>query len=112
MANKGNRDEVPDTVNELLGISRRRRNIYRGLQSPEDLKTWRNLQIDSYLERLDKARMEERTEILYVELPKVDVEKIRLLISEIGEFESVEDFVRRIIWNKLDNLQYEDFRYK
>ena len=103
-----NRDQIPDSVDELLGRIKKRRSIFGGFQSHEEFEAWRNEQIDMDLERLDKARAEGRTEILHIELPAIDVDKISLWINETGVFESVEDFVRRAIWNKLHNFTRED----
>lgn len=106
-----NRDDIPDTVDELLGRPKKRQNVFRGFQSREDLEAWRNQQVEMDLERLDKARAEGRTETLHIELPGIDIDKIRLWINETGVFESVEDFVRRAIWNKLQNLTWEDLEH-
>lgn len=103
-----NKDRIPDTVDELLGKKKKRQNIFGRFLNAEELEAWRNEQIEMDLERLDKARSDGRTETLHVELPAIDVAKIRLWISETGIFESVEDFVRRAIWNKLHNLTRED----
>lgn len=107
-----NIDEIPDTVDELLGVLKKRRNVYRGLQNREDLEAWRNQQINTYLERFARARAKGCTEALQIELPRVDVAKLRLWINESGQFESVEDFVRRMIWDKLDNLPWEDIMHE
>lgn len=103
-----NSDRIPDTVDELLGRKKNRQNIFGRFLSAEELKAWHNEQIEMDLERLDKARTDGRTETLHIELPGIDVAKISLWISETGIFESVEDFVRRAIWNKLHNLTRED----
>lgn len=103
-----NRDQVPDTIDELLGKKKMRQNIFGRFQNPEELKVWRNEQIEIDLDRLDKARADGRIEILHIEMPALDVAKIRVWINETGIFESVEDFVRRVIWNKLHNLTWDD----
>jgi hypothetical protein len=53
---KENRDEIPDTIDELLGTLKERRNVFRGLQSGEELEAWYNKQIDSYLERVRQGK--------------------------------------------------------
>ncbi len=107
-----NRKDIPDTIDGLLGRLKKRRIIFKSFSSREELEAWHNQEVVWDLERLDKARTEGRTETLHIELPKVDVDKIRLWINETGKFESVDDFMRRTIWNELDNLPWEDLRQK
>jgi len=101
-----NKDEVPDTVDELLGKHIKRRK--RGFPTREEREAWRQQQKDRDIERLAKARSESNIEALHIELPKKDVELLRSWISKTGEFESVDDFIRRIIRDELDNLPWDD----
>lgn len=101
-----NKGEVPDTVDELLGKRIKRRK--RGFPTQEEWEAWRQQQKDRDIERLAKAKSEGNVEALHIELPKKDTELLRSWISKTGEFESVDDFIRRIIWDELDKLPWED----
>lgn len=106
MTNAGE-DNVPDTIDELLGRQKARK--VKGLgSSEEELLALSQQYRDEDLQRLARAKEEGRTEIISIEFPKPDVEAIRKWIQHTGEYESVEDFVRKGVWEDLENLPWED----
>jgi hypothetical protein len=108
MDKKNPQHKVPNTIQELLKLRKKgepRRSLSSGDRSREDELQEEQ---DERLKNFELARESSRTEKLSLEMTKQDLDLLDRLVSTEHKSESPEDLIRAIVWDTLDNIDWDD----